>query len=54
MDSGPLTEVMLLGVIAEKIGEIGLKIECDPKKRIVKTRQALEYVGRQYRQGWHI
>ncbi|MDD5519189.1 MAG: Gfo/Idh/MocA family oxidoreductase [Kiritimatiellae bacterium] len=52
--SGPLTEVMLLGVIAEKIGEVGLKIECDPKKRIIKTKQALDYIGRQYRTGWHI
>jgi len=52
--SGPLTEVMLLGVIAEKIGEIGLKIECNPEKRIIETRQALEYISRQYRPGWHI
>ena len=50
--AGPLTEVMLIGAIAEKIGKVGFKIECDPVKRIVKTKEALPYLHRQYRSGW--
>jgi hypothetical protein len=52
--AGPLTEVMLLGAISEKIGEIGLKIECDPVKRVVKTKAAQAHVGREYRKGWEL
>lgn len=50
--AGPLTEVMLLGAIVEKIGQVGFKLECNPVKREVKTKQALPYLHRQYRQGW--
>lgn len=50
--AGPLTEVMLLGCICEKIGKIGFKIECDPVKRIIKTKEALALIGRENRKGW--
>ena len=50
--AGPLTEVMLLGAILEKIGQVGFKIECDPVKREIKTKEALALIGRQYRSGW--
>ncbi|MDD4870743.1 MAG: Gfo/Idh/MocA family oxidoreductase [Kiritimatiellae bacterium] len=52
--AGALTEIMHIGAIAEKIGKVGFKIECDPKKRIVKTREALPYVSREYRKGWKL
>jgi hypothetical protein len=52
--SGPLTEVMLLGCICERIGQIGFKIECDPVKRVVKTKEALALVNREYRKGWSL
>ena len=52
--SGPLTEVMLLGCICEKIGQVGFKIECDPVKRVVKTKEALAFVSREYRAGWKL
>ena len=43
---------MLLGAIAEKIGEVGLKIDCDPVKREIITPQAKAYVSRgEYRKG---
>ncbi|MGE5608703.1 MAG: Gfo/Idh/MocA family protein [Bacillota bacterium] len=50
--AGPITEVMLLGAITQKIGEVGFKIECDPVKRVIKTKEALAFYGRQYRKGW--
>ncbi len=50
--AGPITEVMLLGAIVQKIGEVGFKLECDPVKREVKTKDALAYIGREYRKGW--
>jgi predicted dehydrogenase len=52
--AGPLTEVMLLGAISERVGEVGLKIECDPVARTVKTKAALAHVGREYRKGWEL
>jgi predicted dehydrogenase len=52
--SGPLTEVMLLGCICEKIGKVGFKIECDPVKRVVLTKEALALVNREYRSGWKL
>ena len=52
--AGPLTEVMLLGAIAEKMGKVGFKIECDPVQRVVKTEAALPYLGREYRKGWSL
>jgi len=50
--AGPLTEVMLLGAITQKIGEVGAKLECDPVNRTIITKDALQYYGRQYRKGW--
>ena len=50
--AGPLTEVMLLGAIAERIGKVGFKIECDAVKRTIKTKEALALASRRYRKGW--
>jgi predicted dehydrogenase len=50
--AGPMTELMLLGCVAIRIGEIGLKIECDPIKREVKTKEARALVHREPRKGW--
>lgn len=52
--AGPMTELMLLGNIAIRIGEVGFKIECDPQKRIIKTKRAAELASRKYRQGWKL
>jgi predicted dehydrogenase len=52
--AGPLTEVMLLGAICERIGEVGFRIECDPVNRIIKTREALALAGRENRKGWTV
>jgi predicted dehydrogenase len=50
--AGPLTEVMLLGAMAIRMGEVGSKIECDAEKRIIKTREVLPWANREYRKGW--
>ncbi len=50
--AGPLTENMLLGAIAIRLGEEGAKLECDPVQRVIKTKEALQYVAREYRKGW--
>jgi len=51
--AGPMTELMLLGCVSIHLGEVGLKIECDPVKREVKTAAARKYVARvPYRKGW--
>ena len=53
--AGPITEVMLLGAIAEKIGEVGFRIECDAPARTIKTRRALSLASRQtYRRGFEL
>jgi len=52
--AGPITEVMLLGAIVEKIGQVGFKLECDAKARKIKTKEALAYYGREYRKGWKL
>ncbi len=52
--AGPLTEVMLLGAIAQKLGEVGGKIECDPVKRTILTKEALALASREYRKGWEL
>ena len=52
--AAPLTEVMLLGSIAEKIGEVGLKIECNPTARTVISKEAIPHLGREYRKGWEV
>lgn len=53
--AGPLTEVMLLGAITEKVGEVGFTIDCDPVKREILTKAALPYRSRAvYRAGWEL
>ena len=52
--AAPLTEVMLLGSIAEKIAEPGFVIECDPVKREILTPRAKEYRNRAYRKGFEL
>ncbi len=53
--AGPLTEVMLLGAITEKIGEPGYKIKCDAEKRDILDTVAKAYRQRNiYRQGWEL
>jgi predicted dehydrogenase len=47
-----ITEVMLLGAICERIGQVGFKIETDPVKREIRTKEALPFRGRPYRAGW--
>jgi predicted dehydrogenase len=50
--AGPLTENMLLAAMAQRIGEVGFKIECDAVSRTIKTKEALALAGREYRKGW--
>ncbi len=50
--AGPLTEVMLLGAITQRIGEVGFKVECDPVARTIKTKEALAFAQRTPRPGW--
>ncbi len=52
--AGPLTEVMLLGCIAEKIGKVGFKIECNPEKREILTKEGLALASRAYRSGYKL
>jgi hypothetical protein len=53
--AGPITEVMLLGTITEKIGQVGLKIECDPVSRTILSPKAEPYRGRgEYRKGFEL
>jgi len=52
--AGPMTELMLLGCISIRIGEPGLKIECDSKKREVLTPAAKKFVDRKPRTGWEV
>lgn len=47
-----LTEIILLGCVALKVGE---KLEWDgPKMRATNTRKAAQYVRRKYRKGWEL
>jgi predicted dehydrogenase len=50
--AGPLTENMLLGAIAIRMGEVGSKFECDAVKRTIKTKEAMQFASREYRKGW--
>ncbi len=50
--AGPMTELMLLGCVAIKLNKPGEKIECDPVKRVVKTKEAAALLGRVPRKGW--
>jgi predicted dehydrogenase len=52
--AGPLTEVMLLGSIAEKIAWPGFKFECDPVKREIITPKAHAMRSREYRKGFEL
>ena len=52
--AGPLTEVLLVGALAERIGQPAFRIECDPTGRTIKTKEALDLVGREYRNGWQL
>ena len=50
--AAPLTEVMLVGAMAIRAGEPGFKVECDPVKRTIKTKEVLPWCAREYRKGW--
>ena len=55
--AGPLTEVVLLGNIAVRMGkklyEKGLKLYYDgPNMRVTNVPEANEYIRREYRKGW--
>ena len=50
--SAPLTEVMLLGLVALRTGQ-GFKIEYDAENmRVTNSERANEYLVREYRKGW--
>jgi hypothetical protein len=49
-----LTEIILLGSIASRVGE-GVRMEWDgPEMRSPNVSEAAQYVKRQYRQGWEL
>ncbi len=50
--AGPMTELMLLGCVVTRMGEVGSRVECDPVKREVKNKEAQQFIGRVYRKGW--
>ena len=51
--AGPLTETVLLGVIASRIGESAGELQWDAKGlRFKNSDQATNYVREQYRDGW--
>ena len=53
--AGPITEVMLLGAISEKIGEVGYKFQCDPVNREILSPRVEPYRSRgQYRKGFEL
>jgi hypothetical protein len=52
--AGPMTEVMLLGAMVEKMGDVSGKIECDAAKREVLTAAAKEMTRREPRKGWDL
>ena len=45
---------MLLGAILEKVGQVGFKIECDPVKREILTKEAIPYASRRAPKGWDV
>ena len=52
--AGPLTETMLLGVVAMKAGQ-GKRILYDGEKGIITNNSdANQYLQREYRQGWSL
>jgi predicted dehydrogenase len=52
--SGGLTEKLLIGSIAERIGQVGFKIECDPTAKLILTPEAQAHVDRVPRLGWRL
>jgi hypothetical protein len=52
--AGPLTEVMLLGSLNERIEQEGFKIECDAVGRTITTAEALARVTRVRRPGFEL
>jgi len=52
--AAPLTEVMLLGSLVEKIGEVGYKFQCDPVKREIITPRVKAMRQREYRMGFEL
>ena len=52
--AGPLTEVMLLGSLNERIGQVGFKIECDAVGRTITTPEAAALVTRVRRPGFEL
>jgi hypothetical protein len=52
--SGNLSECLSLGVILQKIGIVGFKIECDAVARTIKTPEAQALAKREYRRGWGV
>ena len=52
--AAPLTEVMLLGLVALRTGQ-GFKIEYDADNmRVTNSKQANAYLKREYRNGWEL
>jgi hypothetical protein len=52
--AAPLTEVMLLGIVALRAGQ-GVRIEIDPDGgAITNVPEANQYLTREYRPGWEI
>ena len=52
--AAPLTEVMLLGLVALRTGQ-GFKIEYDADNmRVTNSKQANSYLTREYRKGWEL
>lgn len=52
--SAPLTEVMLLGLVALRAGQ-GFRIEYDAAKmRVTNSEEANQYLTREYRDGWSL
>ena len=51
--SGSLTETVLLGIVANRAGNVELKI--DPNTlRATNNADANQYLTKEYRKGWHI
>ena len=51
--AGPLTETVLLGVIASRVGSGELKWDAE-NLRFTNSEQANKYVQQEYRSGWEV
>jgi len=52
--AAPLTEVMLLGLVALRTGQ-GVKIEYDAAAmRVTNSEEANRFLTREYREGWSL